>query len=209
MVLRRWEFTGLLIAAGLALWLLLAGPDEVLGFDSGKAGMVLLTTTAWVSLYRISHVPRSELEAAISPGEWRAWVGFGFTLVAVVYFLVKVRIFGSGPGWSDPEASAVARNLVLLLIAWTVLSSVMGARWKGVVQEDERDRDIETKASGWGRGALVFSIIGFAVMLGFSPAERLQWATHFMIANLLVFALMWSWLCEYAATVAMYWRDRR
>jgi uncharacterized membrane protein len=209
MVLRRWEFVCLLITAGLALWLLLAGPDEVLGFDSGKAGMVLLTTTAWVSLYRISRMPRSGLEAAISPGEWRAWVGFGFTLVAVVYFLVKVRIFGSGPGWSNPEASAVARNLVLLLIAWTVLSSVMGARWKGVVQEDERDRDIETKASGWARGTLVFSIIGFAVMLGFSPAERLRWATHLMIANLLVFALMWSWLCEYAATVAMYWRDRR
>jgi hypothetical protein len=46
-------------------------------------------------------------------------------------------------------------------------------------------------------------------MLAFSPAERLAWATHFMIANLLVFALMWGWLCEYAATAVMYWRDRR
>lgn len=29
-----------------------------------------------------------------------------------------------------------------------------------------------------------------------------------MIANLLVFALMWGWLCEYFATAVLYWRDR-
>jgi hypothetical protein len=76
------------------------------------------------------------------------------------------------------------------------------------VQEDERDREIEKQASGWGRGALVAVIIGLAVMLGFSPAAKLEWASHFMIANLLVFALMWGWLCEYAATAVMYVRDR-
>ena len=47
------------------------------------------------------------------------------------------------------------------------------------------------------------------VKLGFSPAEKLQWARPFVIANLLVFALMWGWLCEYVATALMYWRDRR
>ncbi len=47
-------------------------------------------------------------------------------------------------------------------------------------------------------------------MLAFSPADRSAWATHFMmIANLLVFALMWGWLCEYVATALMYWWDRR
>jgi hypothetical protein len=85
----------------------------------------------------------------------------------------------------------------------------MRSRWKGVVQQDERDRDIEKHASRWGREALIVVIVGLAVMLGFSPAEKLQWATHFMIANLLVFALMCGWLCEYAATVIYYWRDRR
>jgi len=50
---------------------------------------------------------------------------------------------------------------------------------------------------------------GLALMLAFSPAERLAWATHFMIANLLVFAMMWGWLCEYVATAMLYWRDRR
>lgn len=208
MMLRRWGWLALLVPAGLALWLLLAGPSSVLGFDPGQAGMVLMVATAWISLYGVTRIPTGQLEAVVSPGEWRAWVGFGFTLAAILYFLSKVAVFQHGPAWGNPDASAVARNLVMLLVAWAVLSSVMGSRWKGLVQEDERDREIEKHASGWGRGALVFVIIGLAVMLGFSPADRLAWATHFMVANLLVFALMWGWLCEYAATLAMYWRDR-
>lgn len=208
-MIRHWEFAGLLVAAGLAAWLLLAGADDVLGFDAGHAGMFLLISSAWMALYRVARMPRSELESAISPGEWRGWVGFGFCLVAVVYFLAEVRVLGSGSAWGNPEARAVGGKLVLLLIAWTVLSSIMASRWKDAVQEDERDLEIVARASGWGRTALVFSVIGLAVMLGLSPAERLQWATPFMLANLLVFALLWSCLCEYAATVAMYWRDRR
>jgi len=208
-MMRRWVWLALVVLAGLALWLLLAGPSKVLGFDPGKLGMVLLVGTAWISLYAVSRLPNGELEAVVSPGEWRAWVGFGFTLVAILYFLSKISVFEYGPAWGNPDASAVARNLVMLLIAWAVLSFVMGSRWKSAVQEDERDRDIEKQASGWGRGALIVVIVGLAVMLGFSPAEKLQWATHFMIANLLVFALMWGWLCEYAATVVYYWRDRR
>ena len=55
---------------------------------------------------------------------------------------------------------------------------------------------------------MTVAVIGLALMLGFSPAARLAWATHFMIANLLVFMLVASCLVEYAATVIAYWRDR-
>ena len=51
-------------------------------------------------------------------------------------------------------------------------------------------------------------VVGIAMMLGFSPLDKLQWASHFFIANMLVFALMWGWFFECAATAAMYWRDR-
>ncbi|MET1162848.1 MAG: hypothetical protein ABWY48_09945 [Pseudoxanthomonas sp.] len=204
----RWLIGAVLLAA-MALWLLLAGPARVLGFDGGQAGTLLLVATAWVSLYRISRTPRDQLEGMASPGEWRAWLGAGFMLVAVVYFLAKARLFQQMSAWNDPDAAAVARNLVMLLIAWAVLANVLASRWKDAVQEDERDREIEKQAAGWGRGALVFCVIGLAAMLGFSPAEKLQWARPFVIANLLVFALMWGWLCEYAATALMYCRDRR
>lgn len=203
----RWLIGAMLVSA-VALWLLLAGPARVLGFDGGHVGIVLLMATAWVSLYRISRTSRDQLEGMASPGEWRAWLGLGFMLVAVVYFLVKAQVFQRMAAWNDPDAAAAARNLVMLLIAWAVLANVLAWRWKGAVREDERDREIEKQAAGWGRGALIFCIVGIAAMLGFSPAEKLQWAKPFVIANLLVFALMWGWLCEYAATALMYWRDR-
>ena len=204
----RWIMAGLLFLAGLALWLLLAGPERLLGIDTGNLGVALLMTVAWVSMVAILRMPRDGLESLVSPGEWRAWLGLGFMLVATVYFLANVQVFEQGPPWANPVANRVGRNLVLMLVAWTVLSNVMASRWKGLVQEDERDREIEKQANGWGRGALTFCIIGIAVTLAFSPAHKLEWATHFMIANLLVFALMWGWLCEYAATAIYYLRDR-
>ena len=35
----RW---GLIVLAGVALWLLLAGPEQLMGWDTGKLGMALL-----------------------------------------------------------------------------------------------------------------------------------------------------------------------
>lgn len=208
MLLRRWGMLGLLGIAALSLWLLLAGTGQLLGIDTGPAGMVLLVSAAWMSLYALQRMPRGQLDNAVSPGEARAWVGFGFTAVAAIYFLAKLHVFQGADALRAPDANAVGRNLVMLLIAWTVLSSVLASRWQGEVLEDERDRRITAQAGGLGRGALTVAVIGLALMLGFSPAARLAWATHFMIANLLVFMLVASCLVEYAATVIAYWRDR-
>lgn len=197
----------LLPLAGFGLWAMLAGPRALLGFDPGPLGMFALVASTVAALLLLSRTPRERLDRA-SPAEWKAWIGLGFMLAGVLYFLSRIPLFAVSD-WRDPHAAAVARNLVLLLVVWTVLSSTLAARWKGRVQEDERDREIDASAAGWGRAALVFCVVGIAVLLGFSPPARLQWATHFMVANLLVFALMWGWLVEYAATALMYFRDRR
>ena len=197
----------LLPLAAFGLWSMLASPRALFGIDPGPLGMFALVASTVGALLLLSRTPRERLDGA-SPAEWKAWIGTGFMLVGVLYFLSRASLFVDGH-WGDPHAGAVARNLVLLLVAWTVLSSTLAARWKGRVDEDERDREIAARAAGWGRGALVFCLVGIAVMLGFSPPERLQWATHFMIANLLVFALMWHCLVEYAATALMYWTQRR
>jgi hypothetical protein len=209
MPLRRWRITGLLAIAGLALWLLFAAPSKLLGVDTGQAGMALLITAAWGSLYAIHRLPRGALEKAASPGEWKALIGTAFMLAVIAYFLSKVHVFQDAPIWNNPGAKAVGRNLAMLLIAWVVLSGVIASRWKGGVEEDERDREIARHAVGWGRGALVFCIVGIAVMLGFSPPGKLQWATPLAVANLLVFALLWGCLAEYAASVVYYRRDRQ
>lgn len=209
MSLHRWGIAGLLAGAGVAFWLLLAGPSKLLGVDTGQAGTALLVTVAWVSMYRVSRLPGDDLGAAASPAEWKAWIGAGFMLAAIAYFLAKIEVFAAARVFADADASAVARNLVLLLVAWSILSTVIASRWKGAVEEDERDRDIAARAVAWGRGALVVAVIMLAVTLGLSPVSRLQWASHFMVANLLVLALMWGCLFEYAAGAVLHWRARR
>lgn len=209
MTVPSWMRWVLMLVAGCALWLLLAGPKQLLGWDAGNLGMVLLIASAWGLLYSVSRLPREALERSASPAEWKARIGAGFTAVAMAYFFAKMHVFNDAPIPHNPDATAVGRNLVLLLIAWTILSSVVSSRWKGLVEEDERDREIAVHAAGWGRAALIFSIVGFAVMLSFTPAARLTWATPLMIGNMLIFALMWGWLCEYAATLVYYLRDRR
>ena len=209
MTIHRWTLFGLLGVAGLAFWLLVAGPSDLLGIDTGNAGMVLLVGTAWGSLYAISQMPRGDGEQVIAPGEWKAWVGLGFMVVAIVYFLTHVQVFAYGGPANNPDANRVGRNLVMLLIAWTVLSGVLKSRWHGAVEEDERDRQIEAQASGWGYRAMTVYVIGLALLVGFSPADRLEWATHFMIGNLLVLSLMVACLFEYTAKVTYYLRDRR
>lgn len=209
MSLRRWGIIGLLAVAGIAFWLLLAGPSKLLGIDTGQAGTALLVTVAWVSMYAVSRLPRGELGALASPAEWKAWIGTGFMAAAIGYFLAKIEVFATAEVFADPEAGAVARNLVLLLVAWTILSSVMASRWKGMVEEDERDRAIAARAAGAGRVALVVCVIGLAVTLGLSPTAKLQWATHFLVANLLVLAVMWGCLFEYVSSAVLHWRARR
>ncbi|MBN8212961.1 MAG: hypothetical protein J0M09_08585 [Xanthomonadales bacterium] len=196
------------MVAGCALWLLLAGPQELFGWDTGQFGMVLLVASAWGLLYVVSQMSGEELQRSASPAEWKARIGAGFTVIAMVYFFAKMHVLKDVTLPHDPDANAIGRNLVLLLIAWLVLSEVLASRWKGAVEEDERDREIAVLAASWGHRALIFCIVGIA-MLSFTPADRLEWATPLMIGNLLIFALMWGWLCEYVATLAYYRRDRQ
>jgi len=206
---RRFMLPGALAVAGLGLWLLLAGFKNLLGFDTGSVGFALLMLSAWSALYAVRQLPRNASELAISPGEWKAWIGTAFMAVAVTYFLAKIQVFQASSLLDNPDASIVGRNLVLLLVAWIIVSAQIGARWKDRVQADERDLQIARHASGWGRGALTVALIGLALCLGFSPADRLQWATFPMIANLLILALMVGCLFEYAASAILHWLDRR
>ncbi|QOW18915.1 hypothetical protein INQ41_09540 [Lysobacter ciconiae] len=208
MIVNRWSGLGLLLSAMFALWLLLASPDSLLGLDTGHVGMVLLITTAWVSLFAVSRLPRDAVAEAASPGEWNAWIGTVFMAAAVAYLVSNVDAFRAATVWNDPVTGRVVRNLVALLIAWSVLRGVLARRWSEAVTEDERDREIAAKAAGWGRFGLVAFCVGVAGILGLSPQDRLQWASHLVIANLLILGLMLSCLLEYLGTAIYYWRDR-
>jgi hypothetical protein len=207
MATKRWYLPVLVAVAGAAFWLLLAGPDRVLGIDAGGLGFALALLVAWVSLHAVAVVPRGELEEAASPGEWRAWIGLGFSLLVASYLLANAdRIAGAA---DLRDLGAIGRNVVLLLVAWGVLSFVLERRWRGRVLEDEHDREIVARAAGWGRGATTAAVVGVIVLLALTPPVRLAWATPLAIAHILVFALLWGCICEYAATGLGYWRNRR
>ncbi|MGH8029336.1 MAG: hypothetical protein ACREO3_05305 [Arenimonas sp.] len=196
-----------MVLAFVAFWLLLAGPDEILGVDLDGFGIGLASLVAWLALHGISVAPRGELDDAVSPGEWRAWIGAGFSVLVAGYLLAKGDVIAAAAGPHD--LSRIGRNIALLLVAWAVVSQVLEWRWKDRVLKDERDRDIEVRAAAWGRGATVYAVIALAVTLGLSPAARLAWATPIVVAHLLVFALVASCGVEYIVTAVSYWRDRR
>ena len=203
----KWGLAGLVALALVAFWMLLAGPEQLLGIDVGGLGFGLTVLVAWSAIYGISAAPRGELDVVVSPSEWRAWIGLGFSLLVGAYLLAKGDIIASVTDYRD--LGKIGRNVVLLVISWAVVSQVLEWRWKGQVLEDERDREIAVRAAGWGRSATVFVVFGIAVMLALSPAAKLAWASHIVIAHLLVFALVWGSVTEYAVTALSHWRARR
>lgn len=204
---RRWQLPVLVLAAGLSFWLLLAGPERVLGIDLGGFGIGLAALAAWYAIHVLSTAPRGEWDEVVAPGEGRAWIGLVFTALVAAYLLSKHEFIAKADDFRD--LGRVGQNVFLLIVVWLVIAQVMRWRWKGRVQEDERDRQIERHAADWGHGAMVFCVIGVAAMLVLTPAPRLAWATPIATAHLLVFALLWGSIVEFTVTLFAYWRDRR
>ena len=199
-----WLFTAI-AAMGTGLWLVFWPPSDsaawvALGTPLLGCGSVLVAIQ--LALWRTTG-----LERVAAPAEVNAWVMLLFVGATIAVLLGNADALANG--FESGEAKQLGMKLGVLVLFYVVLAQVLRARRGTNVLEDERDLVISRLAAVWGRGALVFCIIGIAVMLAFSPAHKLEWATHFMIANLLVFALMWGWLCEYAATAINYWRDRQ
>ena len=202
----KWGLAGVVLLALVAFWVLLAGPEELLGLDLGGFGIGLSALVAWLAIHGITAAPRGELDEQVSPGEWKAWIGAAFSALVAGYLLAKSSVIADAADLHD--LGRIGRNIVLLLVAWVVVSQVLQWRWKGAVLADERDREIEARGATWGRSATVVAVIGIAATLGLTPAARLAWATPIAIAHLLVFALVASCLVEYVVTGVAYWRDR-
>jgi hypothetical protein len=190
-----------------ALLLTFLGPDRLLGIDSVLVGTGGLLVGGWLALGLRGRSPDDDDDP--SPGEWQAWLGLAFVVALTAYFLVHAPALGSLDELVEPVAQAVGRNIGTLIVLWVVGSTLMDARFKGQVQEDERDRQIARVAREWGNGAVTVCVIGIALMLGLSPPDELIWAQPLAIANLLVFALLWGGLVGQTTSVVQYWRDRQ
>lgn len=198
----------LLAFGGAGLFLLLA--DRPFGtVDTGAAGFALVALASAAALYRVRTLPATGIESAISQGEWHAWIGMAFMAIAAAYLVDQRHAFAAGELLRNADAKSVARTLGALLATWLVLTTTLGARSRSAVQLDERDEQIRTLAARVGRAATTSALVALAVMLGASAPERLQWATHPMIACQLVLILIVGWLVEYAVAGTRHWLDRR
>jgi hypothetical protein len=196
-----------------AFYVLFVLPDVDLGWPGGLAvlgGAWLVWYLLWATLQESAAAAgRDESAAPVSPGEQRAWIGLVFTAAIAVYYLLRGSQMVAADGSMAPEASAIGRHIGMLVVGWLVVVQVLRRRWHDMVEQDERDRQIEARACGWARVGLSVFVIGLAVMFAFSPLDHLAWAKPMTISNLLLTGLIATSLLEYAVTGVAYWRDRR
>jgi uncharacterized membrane protein len=206
----RNQLIASLLLAGAGLVMFFGDDYRALGLPLGFVGVWLFIAAVWFFVDAVHRVPRSEAELGVAPREWQAWVGLAFVSAILVAMLLQADAFiAQVPIGKNPEAAVVGRRIGTMFVAWLVLDWVLRQRWKGAVIEDERDRRIDQVASGWGRGATAACVVGVAVMLGFSPTDRLQAFSYPFLAHLLMFSLLWGAWFDHAVSAWLYWRDRR
>lgn len=206
----RTQLVASLLLAGTGLWLFFGDGIELAGASFGILGVWLFVAATWFFVDAVHRVPRSEAEQALSPAEWEAWIGVVFLGAVLVAMAQAADVFAAHvPIHRNPEAGEAGRHVGALFIAWLLLSWVLRQRWKGAVLEDERDRRVALVACQWGRGATVVLVVGIALLLGFSPVERLVAFSPAYGAHLLMCALVAGALAEHAVLALLHWRDRR
>jgi hypothetical protein len=196
----------------LAIYALFVLPDVDLGWPGGLAllgGAWLVWYLLWATLRKSAAAARIGDEAAIaSPGEQRAWIGLVFTAAILGYYALRASQMVAADGSMAPEAAIIGRHIGFLIVGWLVVMRVLRKRWRDTVEMDERDRIIDARANAWARWTLSLFVLALAVLLAFSPLERLHWVTPMALSNLMMVALIGSSLLEYAVTGVTYWRDR-
>ncbi|HEY8587556.1 MAG TPA: DUF2178 domain-containing protein [Rhodanobacter sp.] len=210
---RSLRYAVLIPLSVFAFYVLFVLPDIDLGWPGGLAvlaGAWLVWYLLWATLRESAAAARTdERLATISPGEQQAWIGLVFTAAILAYYALRGSQMVADDGSMAPEATAIGKHIGMLIVGWLVVMHVLRKRWRDTVAEDERDRVILARASGWARVGLSVFVIGVAVTFAFSPLERLAWAQPMTISNLMMMALIAASLLEYAVTGLTYWRDRR
>ena len=209
---RSLRYAVLIPLSILAFYVLFVLPDIDLGFAGGIA-LLLGAWIVWYLLWKTMHSSTAatnvdDSAAPVSPGEQRAWIGLIFTAAILTYYALRGGQMVAPDGTMAHEASAIGRHIGTLTVAWVVVMSVLRKRWLDKVEQDERDRVIQARATSWSRCGLVVLVLALAITFAFSPLDHLQWAKPMVISNLLMVGLIASSLLEYAVTGITYWRDR-
>lgn len=206
----RLQLIACLVLAGAGLLVFSEGGDRVLGMPPGVVASLLFFPGLWGAAWALRRRSADATAAALAPGEWRSWLGLAFVGAMLAWVLSTADLFAAPvPVGANPQARAAGQVIAGLLVAWIVLDALLRQRWQGSVLEDERDLQIARRAGDWGRWTTVAGVVAVAVLLGFSPTERLQQFSYPWLAQLLMATLLAGACVEHGVAVWHYWRDRR
>lgn len=200
------QFAAGLLTALVGFWFVFWPPGWLDDSFLYAIGPLLLAAGSIVSAIQFSVRPRTGVEEEAAPAEIDAWLALLYVGALVGCLLSNASAFAVS--WSDPATRAASIALLQIVVAYVVISTVLRARRGKAVLEDERDREIKRRAARWGRHALIACVVVLMIMLGMSPAQKLEWATPPAVAFVLLLVLLLGWLFENAATICCYWRDR-
>ena len=183
------DFQGLLKSAVLAR---ASGARRVLGFS------------IWLFAARGEQV----FPEVMSVAERRAWVGLVFTTIVLLSFarhFWAMSTHGQAPQTPDALfARHFVERLMPLIIAWAVISHLIGSR-AGGVEIDERDLRLRHRADRVSDWAFTLIVIACIVVLALLPAELLAWwLAPIVLANLLIGLLIARSLVGHVALTLAY-----
>jgi hypothetical protein len=207
-----WGVLALALTGALAS---LFGPDQSLwGLNLGSLGATVFGFTVWFGAWLFARYPERIFAAAWSIAERRAWTALVFVLLiffAYLRFMWSVAGMQEAPAsFGDLPSQHFIANLVVLFIAWAVVSSEIRGKEPDVIESDERDRRLRGAANHAGDWALTILVCWCAGLLAFQPAERLTWwLAPLIAANVLIGILIVKTLVEHVYLVGRYAWDRR
>jgi hypothetical protein len=192
----------------------LFGPAERWGVvDPGATGAALFCLTLIAAIVLFANRADQIFPEDSSVAERRAWIGILFVILVLLSFLRFMWALAHQPAppqtLDDLYAKHFLQHLFSLLIAWKVLSYLIGRR-AGAIQLDERDLRLEHSAIRAGDVALTAIIIAFVCALAFVPAPLLTWwLLPVVLANLLIGLLIARTLVEHLVLTFAYLAARR
>jgi len=194
-----------LLAGGLALF----GPSERWGgVDLGAIGANAFVLCLLAAIWLFSRKSQEIFPDHMSLTERRAWVGLVFLVIILATFTGEM--LGLSRHAVVPESihdlftQRFIQRYVLLIIAWAVVSHLIGRR-AGGIEVDERDLQLRHRAGRAADWALTLIVIGGIVVLASVPRQQMSWwLAPIVLANLLIGLLIAKSLVEHVALAIAY-----
>ncbi len=204
--MERLSWMWMLLPFLVGVLLMTTTPNRWIGADLGVLGSSITLVSVWIALWLASR-QREESPSSVSLAEKENWVALFYTGALALFIASELDVIAQAS--SVYQLAGMGKVIVATLIGWIVLSSVIRQRSSQRVKHDERDGELQRRADTVSHTAICVTVIGLAVTLGFSPANRLAWFTPLLIAHLLMLALIVASFTGHASAAWAYWNDRR